>query len=95
MRYAAAWRIPLKPVEAKTPLSAKDHFFRGAIALAVNGVPIFNPIKNDGKTDVFLAGELDEFLDHIRKDRCTQCRKLFLQLDKEQRMMAYLREHKN
>jgi hypothetical protein len=37
----------------------------------------------------------DEFLDHIRKDRCTQCRRLFLQLDKEQRMMAYLREHKN
>ena len=59
-----AWRIPLKPVEAKTPLSAKDHFFRGAIALAANGVPIFNPIKNDGKTDTFIAGELDEFGGH-------------------------------
>jgi len=59
-----AWRIPLKPVEAKTPLSAKDHFFRGAIALAANGVPIFNPIKNDGKTDTFTAGELDEFGGH-------------------------------
>lgn len=37
----------------------------------------------------------DEFLEHIRKDRCVQCREFLLQLDKEQRMMAYLREHKN
>ncbi|MBY0261140.1 MAG: YHYH protein, partial [Phycisphaerales bacterium] len=27
-------------------------------------MPIFNPIKNDGKTDTFLAGELDEFGGH-------------------------------
>lgn len=59
-----AWRLPLKPIEARTPLSAKDHFFRGAIALAANGVPIFNPIKNDGRTDTFLAGELDEYGGH-------------------------------
>lgn len=59
-----AWRIPLQPVVAKNPLSAKSHFFRGAIALAANGVPIFNPIKNDGRTDTFLAGELDEFGGH-------------------------------
>lgn len=59
-----AWRIPLHPVVAEKPLSAKSHFFRGAIALAANGVPIFNPIKNDGKTDTFLAGELDEFGGH-------------------------------
>jgi phosphatidylethanolamine-binding protein (PEBP) family uncharacterized protein len=59
-----AWRIPLVPVVAKNPLSAKSHFFRGAIALAANGVPIFNPIKNDGRTDTLLAGELDEFGGH-------------------------------
>jgi len=59
-----AWRIPVKPVPADRPLSAKDHFFRGAIALAANGVPIFNPIKNDGQTDTFIAGELDEFGGH-------------------------------
>ncbi len=59
-----AWRIPLEPKVAKTPLSAKSHFFRGAIALAANGVPIFNPIKNDGKTDTLLAGELDEYGGH-------------------------------
>lgn len=59
-----AWRIPLRPVPAKYPLSAKDNFFRGAIALAANGVPIFNPIKNDGRTDTLLAGELDEFGGH-------------------------------
>lgn len=59
-----AWRFPLRPVEAANPLSAKSNFFRGAIALAANGVPIFNPIKNDGRTDTFLAGELDEFGGH-------------------------------
>jgi hypothetical protein len=59
-----AWRIPLHPVPAQRPMSAKENFFRGAIALAVNGVPIFNPIKNDGRTDTLLAGELDEFGGH-------------------------------
>ncbi|MEY3175481.1 MAG: hypothetical protein RLZZ436_3395 [Planctomycetota bacterium] len=59
-----AWRIPRHPVPAKEPLSAKTGFFRGAIAIAVNGVPIFNPIKNDGKTDTLVAGELDEFGGH-------------------------------
>ncbi len=59
-----AWRIPLYPVVAKNPLSAKSNFFRGAIALAANGVPIFNPIKNDGRTDTYLAGELDQFGGH-------------------------------
>ena len=59
-----AWRIPLHPVPAKNPLSARSNFFRGAIALAANGVPIFNPIKNDGKTDTFLAGELDQWGGH-------------------------------
>lgn len=59
-----SWQIPLHPVPAKLPMSAKSNFFRGAIALAVNGVPIFNPIKNDGRTDTLLAGELDEFGGH-------------------------------
>lgn len=59
-----AWRIPLNPIPAKNPMSARSHFFRGAIALAVNGVPIFNPIKNDGRTDTKLAGELDQWGGH-------------------------------
>jgi phosphatidylethanolamine-binding protein (PEBP) family uncharacterized protein len=63
-RGANAWQIPLKPELADAPVSAKEQLFRGAIALAANGVPIFNPIKNDGRTDTFLAGELDEFGGH-------------------------------
>jgi hypothetical protein len=63
-RGTNAWQFPLYPRPAATPLSAKEHFFRGAIAIAGNGVPIFNPIKNDGRTDTFLAGELDEFGGH-------------------------------
>ncbi|MFM8981043.1 MAG: YHYH protein [Planctomycetia bacterium] len=63
-RGSNAWQVPLVPRPAAQPLSAKTGFFRGAIALAVNGVPIFNPIKNDGRTDTLLAGELDEFGGH-------------------------------
>lgn len=59
-----AWQIPLFPNLADKPVSAKKELFQGAIALAVNGVPIFNPIKNDGRTDTFLAGELDEYGGH-------------------------------
>ncbi len=58
-----AWRIPLRPVPAKNPQSAKNDFLRGAIALAVNGIPIFNPLNNRGD-DAFLFGELDEFGGH-------------------------------
>ncbi|MDB5337305.1 MAG: hypothetical protein JWN70_2924 [Planctomycetaceae bacterium] len=58
-----AWRIPLHPVPAKNHQSTKDNFLRGAIALAANGVPIFNPLNNRGD-DSFLFGELDEFGGH-------------------------------
>ena len=59
-----SWRVPLQPKPAAQPKSAKTAFFRGAIAIAINGVPIFNPIKNDGRTDTYLAGELDLFGGH-------------------------------
>lgn len=58
-----AWRIPLNPVLAEKPISAKRALYRGAIALAVNGVPIFNALNNRGE-DAFLAGELDEWGGH-------------------------------
>ncbi len=58
-----AWQIPLHPKLADKPISAKNNLFRGAIALAVNGVPIFNALNNRGE-DAFLAGELDEWGGH-------------------------------
>ncbi len=63
---ASAWRIPLKPVPAKEPMSAKTHFMRGAIALAANGVPIFNALNNRGD-DAKAFGELDNFGGHCGK----------------------------
>ena len=59
-----AFRLPLRVRFAASPVSGKETLFRGAIALAVNGIPIFNPIKQDGRTDTNLAGELDEFGGH-------------------------------
>ena len=58
-----AWSIPIKPVIAANPISAKNHFLRGAIAIAVNGVPIFNALNNRGD-DALLAGELDDWGGH-------------------------------
>ena len=60
---ANAWQIPLEPVPAKVPLSIKGRFLRGAIALAANGVPIFNPQNNRGEVAQEI-GELDEWGGH-------------------------------
>ena len=60
---ANAWRIPAHPTLADTPISAKTSLYRGAIALAVNGVPIFNALNNRGD-DAYLAGELDQWGGH-------------------------------
>ncbi len=59
-----AFRFPLRPQFSDEPVSGRETLFRGAIAVAANGIPIFNPIKQDGRTDTFLAGELDEFGGH-------------------------------
>ncbi len=60
---ANAWRIPLHPVPAKTPASIKNRFLRGAIALAANGIPIFNPQNNRGEISNEI-GELDQWGGH-------------------------------
>jgi Secretion system C-terminal sorting domain/YHYH protein len=58
-----AWSIPLNPVLADTPIPTATNFFRGAIAIAVNGVDIFNALTNVG-VDAYLAGQLDSFGGH-------------------------------
>ena len=58
-----AWRLPLKPVPAKTPAVIEDHFLRGAIAIGVNGIPIFNPQNNRGEIS-YEIGELDQWGGH-------------------------------
>ncbi|MBL0926735.1 MAG: YHYH protein, partial [Phycisphaerales bacterium] len=58
-----AWRIPLRPELADKPVSGRTELRRGAIALAANGVPIFNALNNRGD-DALKAGELDEFGGH-------------------------------
>lgn len=58
-----SWPIPVTPAISKTPISAKNHFLRGAIAVAINGVPIFNALTNKG-TDAYLMGELDDWGGH-------------------------------
>ncbi len=58
------WTIPLNPVIATTPVPvSSSHFLKGAIAMAVNGVPIFNYHTNTG-VDSFLDGQLDTYGGH-------------------------------
>ncbi|MFN8672310.1 MAG: YHYH protein [Candidatus Sericytochromatia bacterium] len=58
-----AWSIPLHPVLSENPISTKNNFYKGAIAVAVNGIPIFNALNNRGD-DALLAGELDKWGGH-------------------------------
>ena len=59
-----AWPIPLNPVISNNPIPVDGiHFTRGAIAIAVNGVPIFNEHTNTG-VDALVAGQLDNFGGH-------------------------------
>lgn len=58
-----AWQIPLRPAFAEIPISGKNGLRRGAIALAANGIPIFNAYNNRGE-DSFAIGELDDFGGH-------------------------------
>lgn len=59
-----AWPIPLNPVMSPNPVPVDQiHFTRGAIAIAANGVPIFNPHTNTG-VDAYLDGQLDNFGGH-------------------------------
>lgn len=58
-----AWRVPLAPVPAKEEVSIKGRFLRGAIAIAANGVPIFNPQNNRGEISAMI-GELDQWGGH-------------------------------
>ncbi len=59
-----AWSIPLNPVMSASPIPVNaDHFSRGAIALAVNGISIFNPYTNTG-VDALVDGQLDNWGGH-------------------------------
>lgn len=61
---ANAWPIPLNPVLAATPVPVSpQHFLRGAVAVAANGIAIFNPFTNTG-VDAFLDGQLDQWGGH-------------------------------
>lgn len=57
------WSIPLKPELAASPLSIRTNFMKGAIAIAVNGLPIFNAL-NAGGEDSKTKGELDQWGGH-------------------------------
>ncbi len=58
------WTIPLNPVVATTPVAVNStNFIKGALAIASNGIPIFNPFTNTG-VDAFLDGQLDNYGGH-------------------------------
>jgi arylsulfatase A-like enzyme len=63
------WRLPLVPTVAAsptlifTPGSTNNNFQRGAVALASNGIAIFNPANNTGRVS-YEIGELDYYGGH-------------------------------
>ncbi|HEY6169469.1 MAG TPA: sulfatase-like hydrolase/transferase, partial [Verrucomicrobiae bacterium] len=58
------WALPLYPAPSGTNvLIDTNRFTQGAIALAANGIPIFNPYNNTGKISAQI-GELDYWGGH-------------------------------
>lgn len=58
------WKFPLIPTPASSPIPlSTNNFQRGAVALAVNGIPIFNPRNNRGEYS-YAIGELDQYGGH-------------------------------
>lgn len=58
-----AWSIPLNPVIADVPVSLDTALHTGAVAIAANGIPVFNPENNRGEFSQDI-GELDAFGGH-------------------------------
>ena len=59
-----SWQIPLNPKMAETPTDTSVNLFRGAIAIAINGIPIFNVLNNRGE-NAYEKGELDNWGGHF------------------------------
>lgn len=60
------WSIPLQPVYSDAPLSTRYNLMKGAVAIAANGIPIFNALNNRGE-DAHAIGELDNWGGHCGK----------------------------
>ena len=59
-----AWSIPLNPVMAINSVPVNQtHCTRGGIAIAINGIAIFNPYTNTG-VDAYVDGQLDNWGGH-------------------------------
>ncbi len=58
------WRLPLTPTPSASPIPiSAGNFQRGAVALAANGIAIFNPKNNRGEV-AYEIGELDAYGGH-------------------------------
>ena len=58
------WRLPLVPVPSASPIPiSAGNFQRGAVAIAANGIAIFNPKNNTGAVS-YAIGELDAYGGH-------------------------------
>ncbi len=58
------WRLPLVPTPSASPIAiSAGNFQRGAVAIASNGIAIFNPKNNTGRVS-YEIGELDAYGGH-------------------------------
>lgn len=57
------WKLPLVPIAAASSFPLSTNFQRGAVAIGVDGIPIFNPRNNRGEYS-YAIGELDAYGGH-------------------------------
>ena len=77
------WSIPLSPVYETNPLSTKSNFMKGAVALAVNGIPIFNAFETT-LVGNGLSRPLAKFRGHFEaKDMSRTCPRHVLKMSQD------------
>lgn len=67
----------------------QNHGLPEEVLAVLRGSPNLEPCRK------FRKVSAARFVEHLNEGRCEQCLAFFRMLDKEQRMMAFLRESRN
>lgn len=71
------------------PRKKRNHGLPEEVLAVLRSSPNLNPCRKFRKVDIW------KFMKHLNEGKCEQCLAFFFQLDKEQRMMTFLRESRN
>ncbi len=71
------------------PRKKRNHGLPEEVLAVLRSSPNLEPRRKFRKADIF------KFAEHLNEGKCEECLAFFRQLDKEQRMMKFLRDNRN